>query len=139
MLLITYFDAIVYFVLNNTSGAVNDNGYQIENPLVYIGIGAGLWLFSLLIIAMGRLRDVGRSPLFAILLYAPPLTFWIIYLSVLPGTPDNNKYGPANAGYGIKTWIMAGLVLGLLPFLIYINWENASNYLEGIVLRFHQQ
>lgn len=139
MLLITYFDAIVYFVLNNTSGAVNNNGYQIENPLIYIGIGAGLWLFSLLIIAMGRLRDIGRSPLFAILLYAPPLTFWIIYLSVLPGTPDSNKYGPANTGYGIKTWIMAGLVIGLLPFLIYINWENASNYLEGIVLRFHQQ
>ncbi len=138
LLLLVYFDAIFYFFIDSTSGTVVENAYQTD-PLIYIGISAGLWLISLLIIAMGRLRDIGYSPLFSIFLYAPPLSFIIIFLAILPGTPQSNKYGPAAGAYGLKTWLLAGLFLGLLPLLAYMNWPSFGEYLGEIVKRFNSE
>ena len=136
LLLILFMDDIFYFVLNNTTGTVSKDAYQ-TNPLVYIGIGASFWLVSLLIVAMGRLRDRGFSPALAIFLFVPPITFIIIYLMVLPGSPDRNRYGLPSGAYGPVTWVMAGLSLGALPILIYMNWGNLADYLIEIVKRFN--
>ncbi len=138
LLMLVYFDAIVYFILSNTSGTTVSDGYQTD-PMIYIGISSGVLLVSYLIITMGRLRDIGRSPSFGIILFLFPLTFAIIFMIILPGTPESNKYGPVSSSYGIKTWLLAGLVLGLLPLLIYINLPSIGEYLSEIVKRFNPE
>jgi len=141
LLLLAYSDAILYFVLSNTTGAVEEYKYQAD-PLIYIGISVSFLLISLLIIAMGRLRDIGWSPLFSIFLFGFPLiipALIIIFMTTLPGTPKSNKYGAVGGSYGLKTWLLAGLFLGLLPLLIYMNSMNIGDHLGEIVKRFNSE
>ena len=38
-----------------------------------------------------------------------------------------------------KTWLLAGLFLGLLPLLTYMNIDGVMGYLEEIVKRFNPE
>ena len=135
---IIYLEAILSTLISITGGTVVENGYQTD-PAIYIGIGATVWLLSLLIIAMGRLRDIGKSPLFSIFLFVPPLSFIIIWAAMLPGSAETNRFGPPPGAYGLKTWLFAGMILGLLPLLVYMNLDSVAGYLEEIVRRFNPE
>lgn len=124
------FVKLVLLMFNQT--AVTDNGFQIK-PIYYIVIGITFWLISLLIIAMGRLRDINKSPWLSIVLLIPGLNLLIVAYCVLPGTKSDNRYGPTPQHYGILTYLSAITFLGLVPVLILTNINDIFQYYNNIV------
>ncbi len=133
ILFISATDKFVWLILNLfNSDAVTDNGFQL-NPLVYIVIGVSVWLIALLLIAMGRLRDIGKSPWLALLLFLPPLSMLVIAYCVLPGNKSANRYGPPPKPYTLVTYLAGLLFLVVVPLVVYLNINSIIDYYFNIV------
>lgn len=122
--IIAFSDPFLKSIAGIFNSEVNSPKQFLFNPVIYIAAGIGLWLLSLLIIAMKRLRDADLNPLLGLLLYIPPLSIVTLYYCTLPSSPDDNKYGAKPASHSVLTWVGFAIFVILIP-LIIINYADS--------------
>ena len=110
------------------------DGYQID-PIIYMALGLSFFILSVLLVAIKRLRDANFSPFLSILLFLPLIQLITIYLCVLPGTGDNNRYGPSPRAWGIGTYLSGAVFLIGVPLAIvlFVNMETVWAFLWDLV------
>ncbi len=76
------------------------SGFPTEPDLYFLLLaGVGLWMEVALV--MKRLHDRGLSGLFALLLLLPLVNIGVIlFVGLMPGEPDANRFGPHTDGRG---------------------------------------
>lgn len=116
------------FRLLKTKVKIGESAVYPVHPAVYLGIGATVWLFTLLYVASRRLRDTNFSPWLSILILVPPLNFLVIAICSLPTKNANNRFGPANRRYSILTWVAVVAIFVLVPAILVLARFNLIEY-----------
>lgn len=91
-----------------------------------MGIWLPLWLGAILVgmvcyavATVRRVRDLGLSSWFVLLLGLPLVS---LVLLALPGTPGPNRHGAPPAPLSRKEWVSAMLLLVLTITLLIVTW-----------------
>jgi len=109
------------------SAGANSNDFAL-NPVSYFIISLVVWLSSVLLITIRRLKDVNRSPFLCLLLFLPPISLLVINYCTKPSYQDHCQYGPEPEPYSYKDWIVVALFAILIPLFIITYLEVFKSY-----------
>lgn len=87
------------------------------------------------LVSVRRLRDLGRSPAWVLVLFVPFVgLLFQLWLLLWPGDANANRYGPPPPPAGPRHKLVAGLVLaGLLALFAAIYWMGPEAFVIGLL------